>query len=81
MWTSLRIGCARRGDYLRADHLVENVLKARIERGTKGLTKNSAKLDGGTAAEYENILAQVSFFLWKFRFLRVSVALIVVPTI
>ncbi|KAK4661900.1 uncharacterized protein QC763_0107770 [Podospora pseudopauciseta] len=53
-----------------------NVLKARIERGTKGLTKNSAKLDGGTAAEYENILAQVSFFLWKSRFLRVSVALI-----
>jgi glycyl-tRNA synthetase len=50
---------AIKGDYLRADHLVENVLKARLERGTKGLLKESAKLNEETIARYSHILALV----------------------
>ena len=47
------------GDYLRADHLVENVLKARLVRGTRGLVKDSPKLDQATVDEYNGILAKV----------------------
>ncbi len=47
------------GDYLRADHLVENVLKARLARGTRGLAKDSPKLDQATVNEYNGILAKV----------------------
>jgi glycyl-tRNA synthetase len=49
-----------RGDYLRADHLVENVLKARLARGTRGLVKDSPKLDQATIDEYNDILAKVA---------------------
>ena len=45
------------GDYLRADHLVENVLKARLARGTRALVKDSPKLDQATVDEYNGILA------------------------
>lgn len=48
------------GDYLRADHLVENVLKARLARGTQGLVKDSPKLDQTTIDEYDSILAKVT---------------------
>ena len=44
------------GDYLRADHLVENVLKARLARGTRGLVRDSPKLDQATVDEYNGIL-------------------------
>ena len=47
------------GDYLRADHLVENVLKERLARGTRGLVKDSPKLDQPTVDEYNGILAMV----------------------
>ncbi|KAK3906340.1 hypothetical protein C8A05DRAFT_40837 [Staphylotrichum tortipilum] len=47
------------GDYLRADHLIENVLKARLDRGTGGLTKDAPKLDQATIDEYNNILAKI----------------------
>ncbi|RYC58378.1 hypothetical protein CHU98_g7822, partial [Xylaria longipes] len=48
-----------RGEYLRADHLVENVLASRLTRGVNGPSKNSPKLDEATAAEYQNILAKI----------------------
>lgn len=48
-----------RGEYLRADHLVENVLESRLTRGVNGPAKNSPKLDEATAAEYRNILAKI----------------------
>ncbi|KAL2201315.1 glycyl-tRNA synthetase [Corynascus similis CBS 632.67] len=48
-----------KGQYLRADHLVENVLKARLVRGTRGLTKDSLPLDETTIDEYNNILAKI----------------------
>ncbi|KAI0104234.1 glycyl-tRNA synthetase 1 [Nemania sp. FL0031] len=48
-----------RGEYLRADHLVENVLASRLARGVNGSSKNSAKLDDATATEYRNILAKI----------------------
>lgn len=51
---------AIKGDYLRAGHLVEHVLKARLERGAKGLLEESAKLDEETIAIYNHILSQVS---------------------
>ncbi|RWA10170.1 hypothetical protein EKO27_g4931 [Xylaria grammica] len=50
---------AARGEYLRADHLVENVLASRLARGVNGPSKNSPKLDEATAAEYQNILAKI----------------------
>ncbi|KAK4096353.1 glycyl-tRNA synthetase [Parathielavia hyrcaniae] len=52
--------CSPRGDYLRADHLVENVLKARLARGTRGLVKDSPKLDQVTVDEYNSILAMIT---------------------
>ncbi|KAH6624919.1 glycyl-tRNA synthetase 1 [Chaetomium sp. MPI-SDFR-AT-0129] len=48
-----------KGDYLRADHLVENVLQARLARGTRGLVKDSPKLDQTTIDEYNDILAKI----------------------
>ncbi|KAI1755157.1 glycyl-tRNA synthetase 1 [Xylaria castorea] len=48
-----------RGEHLRADHLVENVLASRLARGVNGPSKNSPKLDEATAAEYQNILAKI----------------------
>ncbi|KAI0904620.1 glycyl-tRNA synthetase 1 [Ustulina deusta] len=48
-----------RGEYLRADHLVENVLASRLARGVNGPSKNSPKLDEATAAEYRSILAKI----------------------
>lgn len=54
------------GDYLRADHLVENVLKARLARGTRGLVKESPKLDQTTVDEYNDILAKVMPILAPF---------------
>ncbi|KAI1279410.1 glycyl-tRNA synthetase 1 [Xylaria sp. FL0933] len=48
-----------KGEYLRADHLVENVLESRLARGVNGPAKNSPKLDEATAAEYRNILAKI----------------------
>lgn len=49
-----------KGDHLRADHLVENVLETRLAKGVKGLGKDAAKLSEAEIAEYNNILAQVS---------------------
>lgn len=43
------------GDYLRADHLVEKVLEARLEAGSNP----STKLDGASTAEYTDILAKI----------------------
>ncbi|KAI0975379.1 glycyl-tRNA synthetase 1 [Xylaria arbuscula] len=48
-----------KGEYLRADHLVENVLASRLTRGVNGPAKNSPKLDEATAAEYQTILAKI----------------------
>jgi len=48
------------GDYLLADHLVENILRARLERGTWDLIKDSPQLDQATVDEYDDILAKVS---------------------
>ncbi|KAI0192421.1 glycyl-tRNA synthetase 1 [Astrocystis sublimbata] len=48
-----------RGEYLRADHLVEGVLESRLARGIDGSLKNSPKLDETTAAEYRSILAKI----------------------
>ncbi len=48
-----------KGEFLRADHLVETVLESRLSRGLKGPTKDSPKLDEATIAEYNTILAKV----------------------
>ncbi|KAI0402290.1 glycyl-tRNA synthetase 1 [Xylaria palmicola] len=48
-----------KGEYLRADHLVENVLASRLAGGVNGPSKNGPKLDEATAAEYWNILAKI----------------------
>lgn len=48
-----------KGEYLRADHLVENVLQSRLDRGVNGPLKNSPKLDEETIAEYNDILAKI----------------------
>ncbi|KAI1328239.1 glycyl-tRNA synthetase 1 [Xylariaceae sp. FL0255] len=47
------------GEYLRADHLIENVLETRLATGLKGNTKKSPKLDEATIAEYKDILAKI----------------------
>lgn len=49
-----------KGEYLRADHLVEGVLESRLSRGVNGPAKDSPKLEESTIAEYKNILAQVT---------------------
>ena len=51
-----------KGEYLRADHLIEAVLEARLARsrdGPRGSHQSAGKLDQETATEYEDILAQV----------------------
>ncbi|KAI2602195.1 glycyl-tRNA synthetase 1 [Hypoxylon sp. NC1633] len=48
-----------KGEYLRADHLVENVLESRLSRGVDGPFKNSSKLNESTVAEYNEILAKI----------------------
>ncbi|RYO86462.1 hypothetical protein DL766_009749 [Monosporascus sp. MC13-8B] len=48
-----------KGEYLRADHLVKNVLESRITRGVNGPSKDSPKLDESTIAEYNDILAKL----------------------
>lgn len=48
-----------KGEYLRADHLVEGVLEARLAKSQSSTKQSSGKLDDATIAEYENILAQV----------------------
>ncbi len=42
-----------KGEFLRADHLVETVLESRLSRGLKGPAKDSPKLDEATIAEYK----------------------------
>ncbi len=49
-----------KGEFLRADHLVETVLEFRLSRGTKEAGKDSSKIDEATIAEYNDILARVS---------------------
>lgn len=44
-----------KGQYLRADHLVESVLQTRLTKGV-----NNSKLDETTVEEYSNILAKVT---------------------
>jgi glycyl-tRNA synthetase len=51
-----------KGEYLRADHLVESVLETRLEKSRAAISndKNKAdKLDDATAMEFEEILAKV----------------------
>lgn len=48
-----------RGEYLRADHLVENVLETRLASGTKGPDRDSQKLSEATVSEYNDILAKI----------------------
>ncbi|KND86385.1 putative glycine--tRNA ligase [Tolypocladium ophioglossoides CBS 100239] len=48
-----------KGEYLRADHLVENVLQSRLARGVDGPLKNSSKLDEATIDKYNDILAKI----------------------
>ncbi|TPX10706.1 uncharacterized protein E0L32_008275 [Thyridium curvatum] len=48
-----------KGEYLRADHLVENVLQSRLASGAKGTTKKDPKLDEATIKLYNEILAQI----------------------
>ncbi|KAI1775144.1 glycyl-tRNA synthetase 1 [Hypoxylon cercidicola] len=45
-----------KGEYLRADHLVETVLESRLSRGVNGQSK---RLDDVTIAEYNDILAKI----------------------
>lgn len=72
---------SKKGDYLRADHLVENVLEARLkgDKAARGVDvdeevggkvdekrKNvkdvkAVRLDDSTVAEYEEILAKVTY--------------------
>lgn len=49
------------GEYLRADHLVENVLRSRLARGVDGSDRHSPELEEATAAEYRAILAKVCY--------------------
>ncbi|KAK3366117.1 glycyl-tRNA synthetase 1 [Lasiosphaeria ovina] len=48
-----------KGEYLRADHLVENVLESRLSRGLSGPCKDSPKLDDAAISEYNDILAKI----------------------
>ncbi|KAI1379457.1 glycyl-tRNA synthetase 1 [Hypoxylon crocopeplum] len=48
-----------KGEYLRADHLVENVLESRLSRRVNGPSKDSPKLDDSTFGEYNEILAKI----------------------
>lgn len=48
-----------KGEYLRADHLVENVLQSRLARGVNGPLNKGPKLDQATIDQYNDILAKV----------------------
>ncbi|KAG5998989.1 hypothetical protein E4U54_002095 [Claviceps lovelessii] len=51
-----------KGEFLRADHLIESVLEARLAKGTLATgekASKSAKLDEETAKEYREILAKI----------------------
>lgn len=48
-----------RGEYLRADHLVENVLETRLASGIKGPDRESQELSEATVSEYNDILAKI----------------------
>lgn len=48
-----------RGEYLRADHLVESVLEARLASGSQGPERDSKKLSETDVAEYNTILAKI----------------------
>ncbi|KAK3394670.1 glycyl-tRNA synthetase [Podospora didyma] len=48
-----------KGEYLRADHLVESVLESRLSRGLNGPYKDSPKLEEAGASEYHNTLAKI----------------------
>ncbi|KAI0470998.1 glycyl-tRNA synthetase 1 [Xylariaceae sp. FL0804] len=48
-----------KGEYLRADHLVETVLEARLASGLNGPSKDSPPLDEAAKAEYNEILAKI----------------------
>jgi len=66
------------GEFFRADHLVENELEGRLqafeESKTKAKGKNKEKLiDEATAAEYQNILAQVKMLHTTFSFIILTI--------
>lgn len=48
-----------RGEYLRADHLVESVLETRLASGIKGPDRESQNLSKDTVSEYNEILAKI----------------------
>ncbi|KAL1863891.1 hypothetical protein Daus18300_008040 [Diaporthe australafricana] len=48
-----------KGEYLRADHLVETVLEARLASGSRGPDKNSEKLAEANIVEFNHILASI----------------------
>lgn len=51
-----------KGEYLRADHLIESVLETRLEKSraaTSDGRNKTDKLDNATAKEFEEILAKV----------------------
>ncbi|KAK0727465.1 glycyl-tRNA synthetase 1 [Lasiosphaeria miniovina] len=48
-----------KGEYLRADHLVENVLESRLSWGLNGPSKDSPKLGDAAISEYNDILAKI----------------------
>lgn len=53
-----------KGDYLRADHLVQSVLESRLAKhrsAADGSQKKTGRLDDATAKEYEEILAKVTW--------------------
>lgn len=55
-----------KGEYLRADHLVESVLQKRLANNELAAVDGKHKadrLDDATAKEYEEILAKVAFLL------------------
>lgn len=48
-----------KGDYLRADHLVESALQARLSKSQSSTTVQSETLDAVVVKQYEEILAKV----------------------
>lgn len=48
-----------RGEYLRADHLVKNVLETRLASGIKATDRDSQKLSEATVSEYKDTLAKI----------------------
>lgn len=48
-----------KGEYLRADHLIEGVLQTRLSRHKTATDAKGGKLDAAVAQNYEEILAKV----------------------